>query len=55
MTFVLGYANGYYNYVPSKLGFDYSCYERNQCKHAPGTGEEVAEVLIGELNKLFKK
>ena len=55
MTFVLGYANGYYNYVPSKLGYDYSCYERNQSKHAPGTGEEVAEALIGELNKLYRK
>ena len=54
MTFILGYANGYYNYVPSKLGFEYSCYETNQCKHAPGTGEEVADSIIDMLKELHK-
>ena len=52
MTFILGYANGYYNYVPSKLGFEYSCYETNQCKHEPGTGEAVAENIIDILKEL---
>lgn len=55
MTFVLGYANGYYNYVPSKLGFDYSCYERNQCKHAPGTAEEVSQVLVDALKDMYER
>ena len=44
--------NGYFNYVPSKLGFDYSCYERNQCKHEPGTGEQVADRLVQILKNL---
>ena len=52
MTFVLGYANGYYNYVPSKLGFEYSCYETNSCKHIPGTGEAVADSIVDMLKQL---
>jgi len=51
-TFVLGYANGYFNYVPSKLGFSYSCYETNSCKHVPGTGEAVAESVVDMLQQL---
>ena len=54
MTFVLGYTNGYFNYIPSKLGFDYSCYERNQCKHERGTGEAVAEAIVDALNELHQ-
>lgn len=54
MTFILGYANGYYNYVPSKLGFDYSCYERNQCKHEPGTGEQVADSILDMLKEMHE-
>ena len=54
MTFILGYANGYFNYVPSKLGFEYNCYERNQCKHEPGTGEAVADTILQTLQELHK-
>jgi hypothetical protein len=52
MTFILGYANGYYNYVPSALGFSYSCYETNSCKHVPGTGEAVAESIVDMLQQM---
>ena len=52
MTFILGYANGYYNYVPSALGFSYSCYETNSCKHVPGTGEAVAESIVDMLHQM---
>ena len=52
MTFVLGYANGYFNYMPSAFGFSYSCYETNSCKHIPGTGEAVADSIVDMLKQL---
>lgn len=52
MTFVLGYANGYYNYIPSKLGFAYGCYESDSCKHISGTGEEAADLALDILRTL---
>lgn len=52
MTFVLGYANGYYNYIPSKQGFEYGCYESDSCKHIRGTGEEAAELALSILREL---
>jgi len=51
-TFVVTCANGFNTYIPSKLGFTYSCYEHNACGFAPGTGEAVAELMVSMLNAL---
>ena len=46
MTFILECANGFDLYIPSKQGFEHGCYEADQCKYTPGTGEEAANKVL---------
>jgi len=55
MTFILTSTNGWNTYIPSALGFTYSCYEHNACGFAPGAGEEVAELTVSMLEQLHKQ
>ena len=54
MTFVCGYANGRYGYMPSSLAFPHGDYEVQQCKYVQGTGEQIANALIDLSNQLYK-
>jgi len=55
MTFILECANGANSYIPSRRGFEHRCYEADQCKFTPGTGEEAADEVLELLNKLHKE
>ena len=48
----LGYANGHYGYIPSKFGYEYTCYESDTTRYAPGAGEELAQTLCTMLEEL---
>ena len=53
MTFVCGYANGRYGYMPSNFAFPHGDYEVQQCKYVQGTGEQIANQLIDFLKQLY--
>ena len=55
MTFVCTCTNGRFNYLPSAQAFDYGCYERDQCKHAKGIGEEAAQIMTDMLKEQYKQ
>lgn len=48
----LGYANGHFGYIPSKLGYEYTCYESDTTRYAPGAGEKLAQMLCTMLESL---
>lgn len=52
MTFTCGYANGHWFYIPSRYGYDYSCYESHVSRFAAGTGEEVSQAFLNMLQEL---
>jgi hypothetical protein len=54
MTFICGYANGRYGYMPSALAFPHGDYEVQQCKYVAGTGEQIANEHIKLLKQLYK-
>ena len=54
-TIVASCCNDYMNYVPSAYGFDHGCYEADMCRHAPGTGEEAAELVVSMLHTLHQE
>ncbi len=51
-TIVLGYTNGQRGYVPSALAYEYTCYESDTTRFAPGTGEKIADALLDMLDQL---
>jgi hypothetical protein len=51
-TIVLGYTNGQRGYVPSALACEYTCYESDSTRFAPGTGELIADTLLDLLGQL---
>lgn len=51
-TIVLGYTNGQRGYVPSQLAYDYTCYESDTTRFAPGTAEQIADHLLRMLEQL---
>ena len=51
-VFTLGYTNGYYGYIPSSLGFEYTCYESDVCWFKPGIGETLRDTMIELLQQL---
>ena len=55
MTLTLGYANGNNGYIPSKLAFEYSCYESDVCKFKEGIGETIQENFLSMLQALSGK
>lgn len=54
MTLVCSCTNGRYNYLPSAQAFDYGCYERDQCKHAKGIGEDAARIMTDMLKEQYQ-
>jgi len=52
MTFIVGYANGYYNYIISDAQYNYTNYEFQTRRYTRGIGEDMAEAFIGMLKDL---
>lgn len=52
MTFIVGYANGYYNYIISDAQYNYSNYEWQTRRYTRGIGEDMANAFIGMLEDL---
>lgn len=52
LTMTCGYTGGHYHYVPSKLGYEYRCYESNCSRMLPGTGEKYSEIFLEMLGEL---
>jgi len=50
-TLLLGYCNHNMSYLPSMQAYNYSCYETDITRFAPGTGEQVADTCIAHLKK----
>lgn len=42
-TIVCGYTNGQYGYLASAIAWEYTCYETDIAKFAPGSAEQVAD------------
>lgn len=55
MTLIFSCANGGFNYIPSREGFAHGCYEADMCRHAPGTAEEAADLVVSMLHNLSKE
>lgn len=54
-TMILCLANGYRGYIPSKFGYEYTCYESDCSRFAPGTGELVADTFLETLKSLHER
>lgn len=52
-TLMLGYCNHNMSYLPSLQAYNYSCYETDITRFAPGSGEQVADSCIEHLQKLY--
>lgn len=55
MTFILECANGAFSYIPSQRGFEHGCYEADQCRNMPGTGEKIVDLVLHMMNGLKKE
>lgn len=53
-TLTFGYCGAYRGYIPSKFGYEYTCYESDATWFVPGIGEQIAENLIEMLNSLHE-
>ncbi len=51
-TLTLGYCNAYRGYIPSKFGYEYTCYESDATWFEPGIGEKIAEQFISMLKEM---
>ena len=52
MTFIMGYANSHYGYMPSADAFTYENYERDTTRFVEGTAELLADQFLGMLSAL---
>ena len=52
MTATMGYCNAYRGYIPSKFGFEYTCYESDVAWFAPGIAEKMIETYTEMLKEL---
>ncbi|MBR2633995.1 MAG: neutral/alkaline non-lysosomal ceramidase N-terminal domain-containing protein [Clostridia bacterium] len=52
MTFICAYTNGRYGYIPALHSFPNGGYEVESCRFVPGTGEEIASLLLCALQDL---
>ena len=53
-TFVVTCANDSLGYIPDMQGFEINCYEANNGKFLPGTGEKLAEEYVKMLENLYE-
>lgn len=51
-TVTMGYCNAYRGYIPSKFGFEYTCYESDVAWFAPGIAEKMVETYLEMLKEL---
>jgi hypothetical protein len=51
-TFVLGYCNGSFSYLPDENAYGYDCYENNARRFSKGVSEDVAANLVQMLKEL---
>lgn len=52
MTMMLGYCQDHLGYLPSAICYEYTSYETDSTRFAPGVGEQVADFQIQMLKKL---
>lgn len=52
MTFIVGYCNGYWNYIISDSAYEYTNYEYQTRRYTRGIGEDMANAFIGMLEEL---
>lgn len=52
MTMMLGYCQDHLGYLPSAIAYEYTSYETDSTRFAPGTGEQVADFQIQMLKEL---
>ena len=54
MTFVLGYTNGNFGYIPSRTCFEHGCYEQENGSYVVEAAEELVASYLELLNDLSK-
>jgi len=54
MTFMSAYTNGNYGYIPAESSFSNGGYEVDSCRYVAGTGEQMANELVGMLRELYR-
>ncbi len=52
MTILLGYADQHVSYLPTQAAYEYTCYESDITRFAPGTGEQVQQQYLQLLEQL---
>lgn len=52
MTFILGYTNGSYGYMPSKYAYEYGSYEVDTTSFVKGSAEIVADKLVSLIKEV---
>jgi len=54
-TLLFGYADQHVSYLPTQAAYEYTCYESDISRFAPGTGEQVLQQYITMLEALGKE
>ena len=54
MTFIVTYANHAASYIPSAYAYTYGCYEADNGRMQPGTGEQMTYEYLRLLRKLYE-
>lgn len=54
-TFCLAYTNGHLGYIPAAYVWEYTSYETDTSRFAPGTAEEIQDTLLQMLEGLSQK
>ena len=52
MTMLFGYADQHVSYLPTQAAYEYTCYESDITRFAPGTGEQVQQQYLQLLEQL---
>ena len=51
-TFILGYCNGAFGYIPNTHAYDYGCYESHTSNFARDTGDKLVQTYTAMLQDL---
>lgn len=54
-TLLFGYADQHVSYLPTQAAYEYTCYESDITRFAPGTGEQVQQQYMDMLEQLRKE
>lgn len=52
ITFIMGYCNNSFSYIPDEKAFGYNCYEVNVRRFGIGTAEDIAQTHVRMLEEL---